>query len=141
MIFLVSKDPFSALQLQNHLRLAGLSQVEIYLSIEEAEHNLYKLPDLVLAENNLSFSKLLYLTLSVKQYDAHMQVIWLCQKDSTQLHKLYKSYGVAHCISKSEVLLEEMMAKVHETLQEGNNKRNSSKRVEFLKKNFLRPKP
>lgn len=137
MIFLVSKDPFSAMQLQNKLKLAGQQQVEIFLSVEEVEQNLYKLPDMILMDENLTFSNLLYLTQSVKVYDGQMHVIWLCQKDSADLRKLYKSYGVAHCIPKNEVLLDELLGKVHETLNEPKNKKNSSRRMEFLKKNLL----
>ncbi len=137
MIFLVSKDPFSAIQLQNQLKLAGELQVEIFLSVEEAEHNLYKLPDIILIEDNLSFSSLLYLTQSVKHHDAQTQVIWLCQKNCNDLHIIYKNYGVVNCIARNELLLEEMADKVQEILREPNNKMNNSKRIALLKKNLL----
>lgn len=137
MIFLVSKDPFNAMQLQNELKLAGESYVEIFLSVEEAERNLYKLPDMVLMDENLSFSNLLYLTQSVKIYDAHTQVIWLCQKECNDLQKVYESYGVTYCIPKNRVLLEDMAVKVHETLSKSDGKRNSHRRMEYLKKNLL----
>lgn len=137
MIFLVSKDPFHAMQLQNQLKLTGESYVEIFLSVEEAEHNLYKLPDMILMDENLRFSNLLYLTQSVKIYDAHTRVIWLCQQECNNLQKVCKSHGVVHCIPKNEMLPEDMAVKVHEILGELNGKRSSNKRMKYLKKNLL----
>jgi DNA-binding NarL/FixJ family response regulator len=137
MIFLVSKDPFNAMQLQNQLKLTGESYVEIFVSVEEVERNLYKLPDMVLMDENLSLSNLLYLTRSVKIYDTHTQIIWLCQKECNDLQKVCKSYGVAYCIPKNKVLLEDMAAKIHEILGELNSQRSSNKRMEYLKKNLL----
>lgn len=137
MIFLVSQDPFSALQLQSQLKLTGLPPVEIFLSVEETENNLYKLPDIVLIDENLSFPKLLALTQSVKGYNAQLKVIWLCEKDRTALQKIYQAHGAAHCIPKDELLLDSSLVKVHILLQHAYTKRSRQQRMEFLKKNLL----
>lgn len=138
MIFLVSKDPFNALQLQNQLKLTDLPPTEIYLSVEEAENNLYKLPGIVLIDENLAFSNLLYLTQSIKIYDAQLPVIWLCKKDGSELQKTYKGYGVTHCIPEDEILLDKSLTKIHSILQDSAHQRSNKCRMEFLKKELLK---
>lgn len=136
MLFLVSKDPFSALQLQQQLRLIAASPVEIYLSVEEAESNLYKLPRLVLLEDNLEAPNLLYLTESIKLYDSQIALIWLCRKEHTGLEKIHKGYGVASCLTRDDQLPGQLSVKVQEILK-GLKENDTKKRVRLLKKKLF----
>lgn len=137
MIFLVSKDPFSALQVQYKLKLIGAPAVEIYLSVEEAESNLYKLPQIVLLEENLELSNLLYLTQSVKLYDSQINVLWICREECSELEKIYKEHGVTSCLTKNDYLIEQLSLKIHEMLSGLNGKDTSKKRMQLLKNNLL----
>lgn len=137
MLFLVSKDPFSALQLQHQLKLIGAPAAEIYLSVEEAESNLYKLPHIVLLEDNLKLSNLLYLTQSVKIYDSQINVMWLCREEGSELEKIHKGYGVTCCLTKNDYLIEQLSLKIHEMLNGLNGKDTSKKRMQLLKNNLL----
>lgn len=136
MIFLISKLPFEAAQLQNQLRVTTQQAVDVYLSVEEAEANLYKIPDVIILDENLGLTNLLYLTQSIKIYDSNIEVIWFCGEDYPELCKLQKSYGTYKCLNKKENPLELLSLSVMEICnrqEEG----QQQKRKEYLRKNLL----
>lgn len=136
MIFLISKLPFEAVQLQNHLKAATQQQIDIYLSVEEAEANLYKVPDVIVLDDNLGLTNLLYLTQSVKIYDSSIEVVWLCKEDYKELEGLQKSYGAFKCLSKDGTSLELLSFTLLEICNQQEEDQRQ-KRKEYLKKNLL----
>lgn len=141
MIFIVSTNPFGAVQLQSQLRSTNHQLVEVFLSAEEAEQNLYKLPDLILLDNSLELTDLLYLTRSIKAYDSSIQILWLCNEDAWELKKMYKSYGVSHCLQKGEFLLEQICLIAIEAKENDLRDEFSRKRIEHLRKNIFMSQP
>lgn len=137
MIFIVGADPFGAVQFQTQLRNANQKFVEVFLSAKETEQNLYKLPDLVLLDHSLNLSDLLYLTQTIKAYDSAIQIIWLCDATCAELKRMYKSYGVSHCLNKGEYLLEQIILISIETKEKNSRTESSKKRIEHLRKNIL----
>lgn len=137
MIFIVSTNPFGAVQLQSQLKSTNHQMVEVFLSAEEAEQNLYKLPDLILLDNSLELTDLLYLTQSVKSYDASIQILWLCNEDAFELKKMYKSYGVSHCLNKGEFLLEQVTLIAIEAREKGLRDEFCRKRIEHLRRSIF----
>ena len=136
MIFLISKFPFEAVQLQNQLRVTTQQPADVYISVEEAEANLYKMPDTIILDDNLGLTNLLYLTQSIKIYDSKIEVIWFCDEDYQELLNLHKSYGVYKCLNKKKDPLELLSLSVMEICnrqEEGQRK----KRKEYLRKNLL----
>lgn len=141
MIFIINKEPFDAVALQSHLKQASRQFVEAYYSVEEAEANLYKLPDIILLDDNLELTDFLYITQSIKAYDPGIQIIWLCQESSFELLKMYKSYGVSYCLKKNEGLLERLSLSILEAHQQLDKNENSEKRKEQLRKSILKSRP
>lgn len=138
MIFIVNQDPFAAVQLQKQLKNTNDQFVEIYLSAEEAEQNLYKLPELILLDENLEFGNLLYITQSIKAYDASIQIVWLCSENSSELKKMYPSYGVLQCIPKGDYFLERLSLTIIEARQNISRSMHHQKRIEHLRNNILK---
>lgn len=141
MIFIVSTNPFGAVQLQSQLKSTNNQLVEVFLSAGEAEQNLYKLPDLILLDNSLELTDLLYLTQSIKAYDSSIRIVWLCNEDAYELKKMYVSYGVSHCLNKGEFLLEQVTLIAIEAKEEGLRDEFSQKRIEHLRKSIFNSKP
>ena len=139
MIFIVNQDPFAAVQLQRQLKSTNDQFVEVYLSAEEAEQNLYKLPELILLDENLEFGNLLYITQSIKAYDASIQTVWLCSEDSSELKKMYPSYGVLQCIPKGDYFLERLSLTIIESRKNFSRTKHDQKRIEHLRNNILKP--
>lgn len=137
MIFLTGKFPFEAVQLQNQLRLTTRQQTEIFLSVEEAEANLYKMPDAIILDDNLGLTNLLYLTQSIKIYDSKIEVIWFCEDDYKELLGLHKSYGVFLCLNKKETSLEALSLSLMEICNRQEENHHRLRRKERLKKNLL----
>lgn len=137
MIFIVNQDPFGAVQLQKQLKNTNDQFVEIYLAAEEAEQNLYKLPELILLDENLGFGDLLYLTQSIKAYDASIHIVWLCSESSSELQKMYPSYGVTQCITKGEYFLERLSLTIFESRKTMSRSKHHQKRIEHLRNNQL----
>ena len=136
MIFIVSTDPFGAVQLQARLKNANNPFVEVYLSPEETEQNLYKLPDVVLIDHNLELADILYLTQSIKAYDSNIQIIWMCDGECAELKKMHKSYGVSYCLSKEDYFLEKIALVAREAKEQSDQDANSLRRIEHLRKSI-----
>lgn len=137
MIFIVSKDPFGAVQFQKQLKNTNNQFVEVYLSVEEVEQNLYKLPDVVLIHQSLELTDLLYLTQSIKAYDPIIQIIWICDSNCIELQKMHKSYGVSHCLHKEDYLLEKITIITQEAKQQSLRDDNCKKRIEYLRNSIF----
>lgn len=137
MIFIVNNDPFGAIQLQNQLKNANNHSVEIYLSIDETEQSLYKLPEVVLIDENMDLANLLYLTQSIKAYDSSIQVVWLSKNNSPELKRMCKSYGVLQCLSKEEFFFERLSLTIIEAKESATKNKFRKKRLEKLEDTFL----
>lgn len=137
MIFLVNKDPFATLQLQNQLKEANIHAVEIYLSVNEAEQNLYKLPEVILLDENMELGNLLYLTQSIKAYDSSIQIIWICCESSSEIKKIFKSYGVMQCLTRGDYFLERLSLTIIEARETISRSKSRQKRIEKLRQDSL----
>lgn len=137
MIFIVSTNPFGAVQLQAQLKANNQQLVEIFLSAEEAEQNLYKVPDLIILDNSLELTDLLYLTQSIKAYDPGIQILWLCNEEGIELRRMYKSYGVSHCLNKGEFLLEQISLIYIEARENCMHDEIRLKRIAHLRRNIF----
>ncbi len=137
MIFIVNSEPFAAVQFQNQLKSINNNSAEVYLSTEETEQNLYKHPDIILLDENLGLADLLYLTQSIKAYDASIQIIWICNPNSSDLKKMYRSYGVMQCLAKGEYFLERLSLTIIEARETLTRSKGRQNRIEHLRQNIL----
>ena len=137
MIFIVSTDPFGAVQFQRQLKNIHNQFVEVYLSVEEVEQNLYKLPDVVLIHQSLELTDLLYLTQSIKAYDPIIQIVWICDANCLELQKMHKSYGVSHCLNQEDYFLEQITLITHEAKQQNLRDESCRKRIEHLRSSIF----
>ncbi|WP_017730273.1 hypothetical protein [Nafulsella turpanensis] len=136
MIFLTSRFPFEAVQLLNQLRITTQECINIFPTVEEAEANLYKIPDIVLLDDNLGLTNLLYLTQSIKIYDSKIEVVWFCAEEYKELHSLHESYGVYQCFHKEQTSLELLSFTIMEICKR-EKEGQKQKRKEYLRKNLL----
>lgn len=137
MIFLASKKPMEAVPLQKTLLESYNFCIDIYLSLHEVEENLYKLPDIIFIDENLEIPDLISLTQSIKAYDPEIQVVWLCKKSSPYLEKIYKSYGVYHCLKKEDYFLERISLLILEIKQQPTQKIRSQRKKAHMKRIIL----
>lgn len=141
MIFLVSKNPMEAVQLQRTLKGTYQNSLDVYLSLNEVEENLYKLPDIIFIDENLELSDLISLTQSIKAYDPEIHVVWLCNSGSPYLEKIHKSYGVYHCLLKETHFLERISLLIKEIKHHLLDSHRGHKRKIQLKRIFLNQTP
>jgi DNA-binding NtrC family response regulator len=107
-IFIVEDDPFYREIILNHLLQQDFDSIQVFKNGKELSDNLYKNPDIILLDYNLTDKNGLELLKEVKGFNPDIQVVFLSGQETIEVAVESLRYGAFDYILKNDLALDKL---------------------------------
>ena len=127
LIFVVEDNPVYNKLVVSYLRSNKLTNVESYLTGEEALANLHKKPDIIVQDYLLEKMTGIDVLVKAKKMHPEIEFIFLSGQDSIDIAINSMKYGAYDYIVKDQMALKKLVNKIHKILSVHNLKKTNKR--------------